>query len=76
MTTRDWTAGEVAVLGLGKSGLAASALLRMLGARVYVSDAGDAHSVRANAEAVRATGAQAETGGTTLSALPGRRWWW
>ena len=61
-TVRDWTVGEVAVLGLGKSGAAASALLRMLGARVYASDAGDAPLVRGNAEAVRATGAEADTG--------------
>ncbi|MBC7897673.1 MAG: UDP-N-acetylmuramoyl-L-alanine--D-glutamate ligase, partial [Cytophagaceae bacterium] len=51
---RDWTAGEVAVVGLGKSGLAASVLLRRSGARVYASDASDSPVTRGRAESARA----------------------
>jgi UDP-N-acetylmuramoylalanine--D-glutamate ligase len=59
---RDWTAGEVAVIGLGKSGAAACALLRRLGARVYVSDAADTAGTRERATAARALGAAADAG--------------
>ena len=69
MPVRDWSAGEVAVIGLGKSGVAASTLLRRLGARVYASDASDAPVTRTRAEAVRALGGEADTGGHDLERI-------
>ena len=49
--------GEVAVLGLGRSGTAVSRLLRAAGMQVYASDMGDNAALRANAEALGAAGA-------------------
>ena len=57
-----WQSGEVAVLGLGRSGVAAALLLRSMGANVYASDAGNTESVRAGAERVRGAGAEADAG--------------
>ena len=62
-SVRDWTAGEVAVIGLGKSGVAACTLLRRMGAAVYASDLADTAEARERAAAVRALGAAADTGG-------------
>lgn len=70
---RDWTAGEVAVVGLGKSGLAASILLRGQGARVYASDASDTPAARERAETVRAAGADVTTGGHDLNRIAAAR---
>ena len=42
-----WRGREVAVIGLGKSGRAASRLLTQRGALVYASDAADSPAVRA-----------------------------
>jgi len=41
MILDGWRAGEVAVVGLGRSGVAATRLLAREGARVYASDAAD-----------------------------------
>lgn len=49
-----WRRGEVAVIGLGKSGIAATRLLAREGARVYASDAAPALGAGAAAEALRA----------------------
>lgn len=70
---RDWSAGEVAVIGLGKSGVAAAALLARLGARVYASDASDAPATKASAERARETGAQVESGGHDLARIAAAR---
>lgn len=59
----DWTRGEVAVVGLGRSGTAASTLLRRLGAQVYASDAGASAGVAAQGAAVEALGASVQVGG-------------
>lgn len=73
MTARyDWTAGEVAVVGLGRSGSAAARLLRKLGARVYASDAGGEAAEQA-AAALRAEGVEAEAGGHDLGRLAAAR---
>lgn len=69
MAMRDWTAGEVAVVGLGRSGLAASVLLRRRGARVYASDASDSAATRGRAESVRATGADVTVGAHDLDRI-------
>ena len=49
--------GEVAVIGLGRSGVGAVKLLRSVGAEVYGSDGGDGPAVQSAAIALRATGA-------------------
>lgn len=69
----DWSAGEVAVVGLGRSGVAAATLLRRLGARVYASDAGSSDAVRASAEALRALGVEAQAGTHDLGRLASAR---
>ena len=50
----SWRRGEVAVIGLGRSGIAATRLLAREGARVYASDAAPALGAGATAEALRA----------------------
>jgi UDP-N-acetylmuramoylalanine--D-glutamate ligase len=70
---RDWQAGETAVIGLGKSGAAASLLLSRLGAHVYASDASDTPAVLTSAERARATGAAVETGGHDLARIAAAR---
>jgi len=57
------------VLGLARSGRAAALLALAAGDRVFASDAGDGPEVRAAAEAVRAAGGEAETGGHTVDRL-------
>jgi UDP-N-acetylmuramoylalanine--D-glutamate ligase len=64
-----WRSGEVAVVGLGKSGVAASRLLRREGVRVYASDAGSSDAVRDGAKAVRADGADADIGSHDLERI-------
>lgn len=61
--------GEVAVVGLGRSGVAAARLLRSAGADVYASDAGTGPAVLAAAEQVRAQGGAADTGGHDLTRI-------
>ncbi len=64
MTLSDWatTGLEVAVLGLGRSGLAATRLLRARGVDVYVSDAAVSASMEARAAEAKLVGAQVELG--------------
>ena len=57
-----WRRGEVAVIGLMRSGRAAAELLRRDGAAVYASDASDTPALRANAEALRHEGCAVELG--------------
>jgi len=54
--------GEIAVLGLGRSGLAVTELLRRGGASVYVSDSSDSEDVRDAAAKAKALGASVEAG--------------
>ncbi len=67
----EWRArgGEVAVVGLGKSGVAAGLLLRERGVPVYASDTGrtDAHE-RWGAQ-LRAAGAEVQLGGHDLDRI-------
>ena len=62
MIPAEWRGGEVAVIGLGKSGAAAAMLLRREGLDVYVSDAGESAAVLARAEAIVAEGAKVDVG--------------
>jgi UDP-N-acetylmuramoylalanine--D-glutamate ligase len=66
---RGRAAGEVAVVGLGKSGRSAAELLARDGHRVYASDAGDGAGARAAAEALAALGVAVQTGGHDLARM-------
>jgi UDP-N-acetylmuramoylalanine--D-glutamate ligase len=57
-----WTAGEIAVIGLGKSGKAVAALLRRAGVRVYASDVGSSPMVASAAAALGAMGVDVDAG--------------
>ena len=61
--------GEVAILGLGKSGASAAKLLLADGKRVYVSDSGTAQSVEDIARQLRDIGAVVDTGGHDLARI-------
>ncbi|HEX5004267.1 MAG TPA: UDP-N-acetylmuramoyl-L-alanine--D-glutamate ligase [Gemmatimonadales bacterium] len=60
---------EVAVLGLGKSGVAAARLLRANGVAVYASDGGRTPALEAQGEVVRAAGAAVDIGRHDLDRL-------
>jgi UDP-N-acetylmuramoylalanine--D-glutamate ligase len=64
MNPESWRKGEgeVAVVGLGRSGDAAARLLRAHHARVYASDAAATPGTRATADALRAIGVDAVAG--------------
>jgi UDP-N-acetylmuramoylalanine--D-glutamate ligase len=66
---RDWTQGEVAVIGLGKSGEGACTLLRWLGARVYASDASPAEALRQVEYRLGPLGVALELGGHDLARI-------
>ena len=61
--------GEIAVVGLGRSGLAAAELLRRGGADVYVSDASDSPEVRDAAAKAESFGAAVQAGGHDLQRI-------
>lgn len=60
---------RVGVLGLGRSGRAATRLLAAHGAEVYASDAANTPEIREAARAARAAGAVADVGGHDLARL-------
>src|SRR5918999_1409001 len=60
------TGREVAVVGLGKSGVSATLLLRELGLPIYASDSGDGPVFAAWARTLREAGAEVELGGHDL----------
>jgi UDP-N-acetylmuramoylalanine--D-glutamate ligase len=61
--------GEVAVVGLVRSGVAATRLLRQHGVPVYASDRGRSPALEATAESLRALGAAVELGGHDLGRI-------
>jgi UDP-N-acetylmuramoylalanine--D-glutamate ligase len=63
------TGREVAVVGLGKSGVAATLLLRDHGLPVYASDTGTAGPYPAWAETLRGAGAEVQLGGHDLGRI-------
>lgn len=69
MTPDSWRNGEVAVLGLGRSGEAATRLLRAHHATVYASDSARSPEIDATATALRGAGAQVEVGGHDLARI-------
>ena len=60
---------EVAVVGLGKSGVAATHLLRERGLPVYVSDVGEGATYETWAAELRAAGAEVQLGGHDLGRI-------
>ena len=64
----EWraTGREVAVVGLGKSGVAATRLLRHHGLPVYASDSGSGPAYEAWAASLRELGANVQLGGHDL----------
>src|SRR5215210_1298285 len=67
----SWLASgrEVAVVGLGKSGVAASLLLRGLGIAVYASDTGSGSSYDGGARTLREAGVDVDLGGHNLERI-------
>jgi UDP-N-acetylmuramoylalanine--D-glutamate ligase len=57
-----WLGGEVAVIGIGRSGLAAGRWLAGHGLRVYASDAADTEALHETAELLRRAGADVDVG--------------
>ena len=55
-------AGEIAVIGLARSGRAVAALLARAGAKVYASDAGRSPTLEATRTYLHAEGVDAELG--------------
>jgi UDP-N-acetylmuramoylalanine--D-glutamate ligase len=60
---------ETAVLGLGKSGVAASRLLLSKGVNVYASDSGSGPALESAAASLRELGARVDTGGHDLARI-------
>jgi UDP-N-acetylmuramoylalanine--D-glutamate ligase len=69
MTASIEKEGEVAILGLGKSGAAAAKLLLADGKRVYISDSGSAPGLEDIARQLRDIGATVDTGGHDLARI-------
>ena len=65
----DRPRGEVAVLGLGRSGRAVTLLLRRDGHAVYASDGGSSPSLADTAARLRATGADVDVGSHDLERI-------
>ena len=61
-----WTRGEIAVVGLARSGRAAAELLARAGASVYASDAGSGDAVQHAARALEPLGVAVQVGGHDL----------
>ena len=64
-----WRIGEIAVIGLGKSGTAVSTLLAREGARIYASDAGSGSGVETSAALLRPLGVDVDVGGHDLDRI-------
>ena len=69
MTPADWRMGEIAVIGLGKSGRSVTALLRREGMNVYASDAGKGAALDETAASLRALGAAVDVGSHDLDRI-------
>lgn len=64
-----WQEGEVAVVGLGRSGVAATKVLERSGCRVYASDSGDSETLRARAGELASTTVSVEVGAHDLDRI-------
>ena len=65
----EWLRGEIAVIGLARSGRAAARLLARSGADVYASDAGRSIEIEATAVALQLDGADVQVGGHDLARI-------
>ena len=64
-----WRIGEIAVIGLGKSGTAVSTLLAREGAHIYASDAGSGSGVETSASLLRPLGVDVDVGSHDLDRI-------
>jgi UDP-N-acetylmuramoylalanine--D-glutamate ligase len=64
-----WRAGEVAVIGLARSGAAVTRWLRAQGVPVYASDVGDTESLRKTADRLERQGARVDVGRHDLARI-------
>lgn len=62
-------AGEVAVIGIGRSGASVARLLRSAGGAVYLSDRGTGAALEVTAESLRTAGIDVELGGHDLARI-------
>ena len=69
MKREDLPGGEIAVLGLAKSGTGVARLLLADGRKVYASDSADSPTATANGETLRNAGADVTTGGHDLDRI-------
>jgi UDP-N-acetylmuramoylalanine--D-glutamate ligase len=65
----EWLSGEIAVIGLARSGQSVATLLSRAGARVFASDAAKSSEVERGAEKLRAIGVAVEVGGHDLGRI-------
>ena len=71
MIPADWLAGEVAIVGIAKSGRSAAILLSREGARIYASDHGNSESIQQTARELSDRGVEVQTGGHDLERIKG-----
>ena len=64
-----WTRGEIAIVGLARSGRAAAELLARAGASVYASDAGTGDAVQHAARVLEPLGVTVQQGGHDLARI-------
>ena len=69
MIPDSWRKGEVAVIGLGRSGDAAARLLRARKSHVYASDSGRSPEMEATAAALHRAGVEVQLGGHDLARI-------
>jgi UDP-N-acetylmuramoylalanine--D-glutamate ligase len=65
----EWLVGEIAVVGLARSGRAAARLLSQAGCRVYASDVGRSPSLERNAAELRRESIDVQLGGHDLDRI-------
>jgi UDP-N-acetylmuramoylalanine--D-glutamate ligase len=69
MISESWRRGEVAVIGLARSGDAAARLLRAREATVYASDSGRSPAIDLVANGLRSAGVDVQVGGHDLARI-------
>ena len=69
MIPDSWRKGEIAVIGLAKSGTAVTRWLRQRGLAVYASDSADTPELQRTAEEMRRAGATVELGNHDLDRI-------
>ncbi len=69
MIPEAWREGEVAVVGLGRSGAAATKVLEQKGCRVYASDGAESESLRATAARLMSPKVSVELGAHDLDRI-------